>query len=97
MWIARMGADGNFSAQFRSCAKGKGLDEFETGRWTLKGDTEVITINSVNGRPIAQDDTYKILSHDAKKQVYRFLGTGYVYTSHRETDDFQMPSCETIS
>ena len=97
MWIARMGADGSFHAQFRSCFKGKGLEQFAPGHWQLNGDTETINLTGVDGRPFSREDIYKVLSHDAQKQVYRYLLTGFVYTSHRVADDFQMPSCETIS
>ena len=97
MWIAHMGADGSFAAQFRSCVKGKGLDEIETGRWRLEGDTETININAVNGAPFSRDDVYKILLHDDGKQVYRFLRDGFVFTSRRVDNKFEMPSCDAIS
>ena len=96
MWIAHKGADGGFAAQFRSCVKGKPLDEFETGHWRLEGDTETINIQTVNGMA-AQDDAYKILSHDGQRQVYRYLRDGFVFTSHRVDEKFEMPSCEAIS
>jgi hypothetical protein len=97
MWIAHMGASGAFTAQFRSCVKGHELDEVETGRWHLEGDTETINIQTVNGEALSQEDTYKILSHDSQSQVYRYLRDGFVFTSHRVDDKFEMPSCEAIS
>ena len=97
MWLIHQAADGNFQVQFRTCNRGKSSDEFESGRWLLKGDAETLQIRNVDGHPVSQNDVYKILSHDAKKQVYRFQGTGFVYTSKRVDDDFAMPSCETIS
>ncbi len=97
MWIAHMGANGAFAAQFRSCVKGHELDEIETGHWRLDGDTETIHIETVNGASWSQDDTYKIMSHDGQSQVYRYLRDGFVFTSHRVDAKYEMPSCETIS
>ena len=97
MWVARMSPDGAFHAQFRICLKGKALDQFNVGHWSLAGDVETIVIASVNGTPALRTDAYKILSHDAKSQTYRYLPTGFVYTSHRVADNFELPSCETIS
>ena len=97
MWIAHMGADGGFAAQFRDCIKGQPFDEVETGRWRLDGDTETISVQTVNGAALSQEDTYKILSHDGQSQVYRYLRDGFVFTSHRVDDKFEMPSCDAIS
>jgi hypothetical protein len=97
MWLARNAPDGTFEVQFRSCSKGHNLDQVETGRWSLNGDTETLQVLKVNGTPLAQTELYKILSHDAGKQVYRYAVTGFVYTSRRVDDKFELPSCETIS
>jgi len=97
MWLIRQAADGSFAVQFRTCLRGKNLDEIETGRWSLNGDVETLHIQTVNGTPVSQDDTYKILSHDGGKQVYRFLGTGFSYSSRRVDEAFEMPDCQTVS
>jgi hypothetical protein len=97
MWLIHQMADGTFQVQFRSCVKGKDLDEVETGRWQLNGDTETLFIQTVNGQRAAQADDYKILWHDGGKQIYRFTGTGFVYSSKRVDANFVLPSCETIS
>ncbi len=97
MWIAHMNDNGVFAAQFRSCVKGQDFDEFMTGRWRLEGDTETINIQTVNGKAFTREDVYKILSHDNQKQVYRYVRDGFVFTSRRVNDKFEMPSCETIS
>jgi hypothetical protein len=97
MWIAHMNANGVFAAQFRSCVKGKEFNEVETGRWRLEGDTETINIQTVNGQPWTREDVYKILSHDNQKQVYRYQRDGFVFTSRRVDNKFEMPSCEAIS
>jgi hypothetical protein len=97
MWLARNAPDGTFQVQFRACSKGKALDQMETGRWSLAGDTETLEVLSVNGAPMAQKEIYKILSQDGAKQVYRYQATGFVYSSRRVDGNFEMPSCETIS
>ena len=97
MWLARNFPDGSFQVQFRSCNKGHALDQVETGRWSLNGDTETLQVLTVNGAPLAQKELYKVLSHDGARQVYRSEVTGFVYTSRRVDDKFELPSCETIS
>jgi len=97
MWVARMSANGEFHAQFRTCLKGQALDQFNSGNWTLAGDVETIVVSKINDDPVLRTDIYKILSHDAKTQTYRYLPTGFVYTSHRVADSFELPSCEAIS
>lgn len=97
MWLARNAPDGTFQVQFRACSKGKALDQMETGRWSLNGDTEKLEVLSVNGAPMMQQEIYKILSHDGARQVYRYLATGFVYSSRRVDGKFEMPSCEAIS
>jgi hypothetical protein len=97
MWLIHQAADGTFRVLFRTCVKGRNLDEVETGRWELNGDVETLHVRSVNGAPASLDDSYRILSHDGQKQVYRFPRTGFVYSSRRVDETFEMPSCETIS
>jgi hypothetical protein len=97
MWLARNAANGTFQVQFRSCTKGHALDQVETGRWSLVGDIETLQVLSVNGAPLAQAETYKVLSHEAGKQVYRYQATGFVYMSRRVDSNFELPSCEAIS
>lgn len=97
MWLIHQAANGTFRVEFRTCFKGKALDEVETGRWQLAGNIETLHIQSVNGQDYSQDDIYKILSHDGGKQTYSFLRTGFVYSSKRVDEKYQMPSCEMIS
>ena len=97
MWLIRQQANGNFQAQFRTCIKGKAQDDVESGHWSLAGDMETLMVLSVDGKPASQGESYKILSHDAGKQVYRYMASGFVYTSRRVGGDFDLPSCEAIS
>jgi hypothetical protein len=99
MWLERAGADGSFHVEFRACRQGKAFDNSNDGRWTLAGDAETITVDSVNGRKLIAPrvDRYTILSHDDRKQVYRYEGTGFVYTSHRVDAKFVLPPCDLTS
>ncbi|HEU4549049.1 MAG TPA: hypothetical protein VFS01_05085 [Rhizomicrobium sp.] len=97
MWVAQMLADGRFRVQFRSCRKGKATDQFETGRWVLKDDLETIDIATVNGRPMPRTDRYRILGQDGRVQSYRYLRTGFVFTSRRVADGYRMPRCDLVS
>jgi hypothetical protein len=97
MWVAHMLAGGQFQVQFRTCRKGKPIDQFETGRWNLQDGLETIDIATVNGQPQARHDQYRILHHDGRSQVYRYLRTGFVFTSRRVADDYKMPRCDLIS
>jgi hypothetical protein len=97
MWVARMLPNGNFRAEFRACIKGKAHDQIQTGQWSLAGDMETITTVTVNGSPDRFASLYKILWQNGKKQTYRYMPTGFVYTSTRVADTFELPSCEAIS
>jgi len=97
MWIAHMGADGSFHAQFRACRKGKASDTTNDGNWRLNGDMETIQIQTVGGQFFPRTDYYAILAHDGKSQSYRYLATGFVYTSRRVDAKFQMPACDLVS
>jgi hypothetical protein len=97
MWVARMAAGGGFWVQFRACRKGKSADQFETGRWSLQGGLETIAIATVNGQPQPRQDRYEILHQDGRSQTYRYLRTGFVFTSHRVPDGYKMPRCDLVS
>lgn len=97
MWLAHMKPNGEIQVQFRTCAKGKALDKYEGGWWSLSGNTETIRIVTVNGLIYPRTDTYTILTQNGRKQVYRYQRTGFVYTSSRVDGAFEMPSCEAVS
>jgi hypothetical protein len=99
MWLEDGGADGSFHVVFRACRQGKAFDSSNDGRWALDGNAETITVDTVNGRRIepVRTDHYTILSHTADRQVYRYEGTGFVYTSHRVDAKFQLPPCDLVS
>lgn len=97
MWLAHMGADGTFRAQFRACIHGNASDSYQTGTWSLLGDVETIHLTSVDGYPFVRSDLYRILAHTAQKQTYRYEPTGFVYSSNRVDEKFEMPSCDLTS
>jgi len=97
MWLAQMRANGEFRVHFRTCRKGKPLDQFETGRWSLTGDLEAIDIATVNGAPQPRHDEYRILKRGGQSQTYRYLRTGFVFTSTRVVDGYEMPRCDLVS
>jgi hypothetical protein len=97
MWLAHMGADGSFRAQFRACIQGKAFDGVQIGTWSLAGDVETIHVTGANGRPFQRTDTYRILAHTAQQQTYRYEATGFVYRSRRVGETFEMPSCDLTS
>jgi hypothetical protein len=97
MFLDTMGADGTFHAHHRWCRKGKALDQFQAGTWTLKGDSLIIKVLTVNGRPSPESDAYRILSHDAHSQNYVYLPIHFAYTSNRVASGFDMPGCELTS
>ena len=97
MYIDRMRADGSWRGEYRTCIKGKGLDEIQEGHWTLQGDTLSLRVDTVDGVRTARTDLYRMLGHTATTQKYLFLGDDFAYTPTREPDDFKMPSCQLIS
>jgi hypothetical protein len=97
MYIDRMRADGSWRGEYRTCIKGKPLDQIQEGHWTLSGDTLSLRVDTVNGVRAPRTDLYKMLAHTATTQKYLSLGWNYPYTPEREPDDFKMPSCQLIS
>ena len=97
MWLARVVPGGQFQVQFRSCHGKQARDSIETGHWSLKGDIETIDIARVNGRPEPREDVYRILSHDARTQSYRFIKTGFFYKSVLVDGSFELPPCGLTS
>jgi len=97
MWLAQAFADGRFHVQFRRCRQGKAFDTTNDGVWVLDGAKETISIDTVDGQKLMpRHDLYTILSHTPGKQVYRYEGTGFVYTSRKVAANFAMPRCDLV-
>ena len=97
MYVDRMQADGRWRGEYRTCVKGKSVDQVQMGRWSLKGDILSLQVDTVNGVPMPHTDGYKILEHSPKAQKYISLNWNFAYTPQRVPDDFKMPSCELTS
>jgi hypothetical protein len=97
MYIDRMRADGSWRGEYRTCAKGRSIDQVQMGHWSLQGDILSLKIDTVNGIPWSRTDTYQMLAHSNDSQKYLSQTRNFPYSPQRVADDFQMPSCELIS
>lgn len=97
MYIDRMRADGSWRGEYRTCIKGKPLDDVQEGHWTLQGDMLLLRVDTVNGKRAPRTDLYRMLAHTATTQKYLSMSLNFPYAPEREPDDFKMPSCQLIS
>ena len=97
MYIDRMRSDGTWRGEYRTCLKGKPEDQTQTGRWAVKDDTLILSVEMVDGVRSPRTDNYKMLSHSPTAQKYVSMGWNFTYTPQRVADDFKMPSCELVS
>ena len=97
MYIDRMREDGSWRGEYRTCIKGRALDQVQEGHWTLEGDNLLLRVDTVNGMRAPRTDLYKMLAHTATTQKYLSMPLSFPYTPAREPDDFKMPSCQLIS
>ncbi len=97
MYIDRMLADGRWRGEYRTCVKGKALDQVQDGHWSFQGDILSLRVDTVNGVLWPHTDGYKMLAHSDKAQKYISLGWNFPFTPQRVADDFQMPSCDLVS
>jgi hypothetical protein len=98
MYIDRMRADGSWRGEYRTCIKGKQVEDWvQLGRWSLSGDVLSLSVETVNGVPAPRLDTYKMLSHDAHSQKYLSMDKNFPYAPQRVADNYQMPSCDLVS
>src|SRR5258706_6245150 len=90
MYIDRMRPDGSWRGEYRTCIKGKSSDtQIQEGRWSLSGDTLILSVEFVDGRREARTDNYKMLAHTAATQKYISLGFNFPYTPKKMANDFQ--------
>jgi hypothetical protein len=97
MYIDRMFADGRWRGEYRTCSKGKALDQVQVGHWSFQGDILSLRVDTVDGVLSPHTDTYRMLAHGAKTQNYISLNWNFPYTPQRVGDDFQMPPCDLVS
>ena len=97
MWLEHMLPNGAYDGLYRTCIKGKALDVFQTGSWSLDKDWITIRLSTVNGYLSSRTDLYQTLSQGGKKWTYRYPRLGFVYSAERVDDSFKLFSCEAIS
>ena len=97
MYIDRMRPGGSWRGEYRTCNKGKAVDQIQTGSWSVAGDTLILKVDTVDGIASPRTDTYKMLAHSPVAQKYLSTAWNFPYTPQRVADDFQMPSCELVS
>ena len=97
MYIDRMRPDGSWRGEYRTCRKGKPEDLVQEGRWSLKGDTLLLKVESVGGMIMPRTDTYRMLAHSANDQKYVELPLNFSYAPKRVADNFTMPPCDLVS
>lgn len=97
MYIDRMAADGRWRGDYRTCVKGRPVDQVQTGRWVLDGGRLLLHVETVDGHARPRTDTYRMVAHDEREQKYLSLPSGFAYTPRRVDDAFHMPPCDLIS
>ena len=98
MYIDRMRPDGSWRGEYRTCIKGKAVDQVQTGRWSLDGrhpDPE--GRNGGRRSPRRAPTPTRCWRTAPTAQKYLSLGWNFPYTPQRVADDFQMPTCELVS
>lgn len=97
MYIDRMRPDGSWRGEYRTCMKGRAVDQVQTGHWSVEGDTLILKVDTVDGSALPRTDTYKMLAHSPTAQKYLSTAWNFPYSPQRVADDFKMPSCELVS
>lgn len=97
MYMDTMEPNGRFHAHHRYCTKGKAVDQYEVGAWSVAKDYLTIRIETVNGQFQPRVDDYKLLSVTAKEQHYLYIAMNFPYTSQRVAPDYKMPNCDLVS
>lgn len=97
MYIDRMRPGGSWRGEYRTCMRGKAVDQIQTGSWSVEGDVLILKVDTVDGIASPRTDTYKMLAHSPTSQKYLSTAWNFPYTPQRVADDFQMPSCELVS
>jgi hypothetical protein len=98
IWLSHERPDGRFEIRFRQCKGGKTLQEhLEAGTWRFENGVEEIVTATVDGKPAPRRDTYRTISYDGRKHVYRHRESGYTFSAVRVGETFRLPSCAMTS
>ncbi len=97
MYLDHMTADGRIHSDFRTCHKGKAVDETEDGNWAVADGILTITVLTHDGVFMPRIDTYKIVSFDGQllREIYQRLN--FAYQSKKVDAGFKMPPCDLTS
>ena len=97
MYLDHFLANGELHSQFRDCVKGRAIDSFEDGTWTVKGDILTINIARHNRIAMPRTDTYRLASVTPKGFKDIYLPLNFPFDERRVDDKFEMPSCQLTS
>lgn len=99
MWLETVMPGGKLRVHHRTCVQGKAFDEIQEGNWSIKGDVLTLRIDRLDGevQNLPRTDVYRVLSHSATRQTYRYEATGFVYNSRKVDGKFQLPPCDLSS
>src|SRR5689334_10942275 len=93
MSLIEFRSDGTFREEFRKCDGGDYIGyQTETGRWSVEGDVEHITAETVNGDRSGTTADYRILLLTDTERRIRLDPQGYVFIAHR-VQKFEFPDC----
>ena len=98
IWLAQFAPNGNFMAHFRICDRDDPHDNIETGSWSYSKGIFTLLIKSTNGVSRLHEQQYATMSYDGRAAWhYRYLATGFEFTSIRVRADFELPECGAVS
>jgi len=97
IWLSHHWPDGRWDIRGRWCKGGKVLrEEFDSGHWQYTKGAELIVTTKVDGQPAHDENHYRTVSYDGRKHVYRHLESGFVFSSVRVDEKFELPSCAMV-
>ena len=104
VWLARVSPDGTFKVTFRMCRPSSTL-LIDEGTWKVTGQQMEIIYTTANSHAVHDRDLYQILSNDGHRMQYKLTQSeaapassiGFVFTSNKVADDFQIPGCDFVS
>ncbi len=93
MSLIEFRSDGTFNEEFRKCQDGDYIGyQTESGTWSVDGDVEHISADSINGDPATAEAKYRIVLLTDTERRIRMDPEGLVFVGHRVTR-FEFPKC----
>ncbi len=97
MYLDHFLPNGEIHSQFRTCLKGKPIDNYEDGNWDVSGAILTIKVLRRNGAPAYREDIYRLDLVTAQRFKEVYLALNFPFDERRVADDFQMPACDLVS